>query len=153
MKKDIKNINLTIFTEYLTQQQFKDILYSNYSVDKCIIGALEKTQNEKEHFHCYVSLMRKVNFDKFKNIFASIHIEQVYGTLKQNYSYCCKEGEPFYCSFDLKELDTKEDIESALINDIFINKLPIKVIILKYPKYAIYNIKSIKELIEIRDNE
>lgn len=150
--KDLKNVNLTIFKKDLSQQDFKDKLYNNYSISKCIIGHLEKTKQEKEHYHCYVSFTRKVGFDNFKNIFPFIHIEQVYGSLKQNYDYCTKEGVPFYCSFDISELDSKEDIERALINDILIEKYPLKFILLKYPKFAIYNFKNIKELVDIRDN-
>ena len=157
MRDNLKNVNLTIFSEFLSQEDFKDLLYSSYSVDKCIIGATEITTNEKEHYHCYVSLSRKVGFEGFKKTFPSAHIEQVYGSIKQNYDYCCKCGEPFYISFDinnfLQKEELKDSIERDLINDIFINKLPLKVIILKYPKYAIYNIRSIKELIEVRDNE
>lgn len=157
MRKDIKNVNLTIFTDYLKQEDFKDLLYTSYSVDKCIIGANEITKNQKEHYHCYVSLSRKVNFEGFKKTFPSVHIEQVFGSVKQNYDYCCKCGEPFYISFDinnyLQKEELKDTIERALINDIFVEELPIKVIILKYPKYAIYNIRSIKDLIDIRDSE
>lgn len=152
MKKDLKNINLTIFTDYLSQSDFKDLLYNNYSIDKCIIGALEKSKQEKEHFHSYVSFTRRVGFEAFKRLFNNIHIEQVYGTLKQNYDYCCKEGVPFYCSFDLQELESKDDIERALITDLLVNKLPLKVILLKYPKYAIYNFKNIKEIVDIRND-
>lgn len=155
--KDIKNINMTIFTDFMSQDNFKDLIYSNYSVDKCIIGALEQTENGKEHFHVFVSLNRKVNFDGFKKVFHSAHIEQVYGSIKQNYDYCCKNGEPYYISFNIKDFlekeEKKEEIEKDLIKDIFIEKLPLKIIIMKYPKYAIYNIRSIRELIEIREED
>lgn len=157
MDKIALKYNITIFSEYCNQQNALNIINSALNVRRLIIGSLEMTQNGKEHYHIYLELERKCRFERIKELFPNCHIESVFGTIKENYDYLTKEGQCYYINFNINDfLEKKEkqdEIERQLINDIFIEKYNIKYIILKYPKYAIYNINAIKLLIEIRDME
>ena len=145
-----KNYNFTTFIENMTQQQFKDVVLSNYQIDKIIIGALEHTESGKEHFHCYVSFIKKVRFDTIKKDFPQSHIEVCFGDIQANYKYCTKEGEPFFVNFDILDYLEKNQKEEKCYNqlmiDIFVNELSFKEILMKYPKFAIYNFNNIKSI-------
>ena len=145
-----KNYNFTTFIEYMTQQDFKDTILSNFQVSKIIIGSIEHTESGKEHFHCYVSFDKNVRFDTIKNNFPQSHIEVCFGDLQANYKYCTKEGDPFFINFDILDYLEKNQKEEKCYNqlmiDIFINELSFKEILMKYPKFAIYNFNNIKSI-------
>lgn len=148
----IKKIITTNYLEFINQETFLDLINSNFNLKVLVIGAIEKTTTEKEHYHCYIEFARQVRFSTFKNIFNTIHLETIKGTPLQNYDYVSKEG-IFYSSVlyeDLKKVYDKQQVEKdiceSVIEDILDNGLTLYEILKKYPKFAFYNFKTIQEI-------
>lgn len=148
----LKKIITTSFIEFINQQEFIDLLNSNFNVKILVVGATEKTTTDKEHFHSYLEFARQIRFSSFKNIFNNIHLETIKGTPLDNYNYVTKEG-LFYSNISFEELkktyDLKKeekDICEAVIEDILDNGLTLYEILKKYPKFAFYNFKTIQEI-------
>lgn len=162
---DIKNINTreymcTFWLKDCTPENVYDFFMTgdiNKKLNKICIGNVEKTENENEHFHCYIkfnnpirltTLIKKINIP-------STHIEKVKTDLKQCYDYCTKEG-CFFTNINESELvQNKVDIDcyTDLVYDIFENNLSLYEICLKYGKIAVLHLPNIKMLYEVKEKE
>ena len=134
---------LTCWNKDITQEQFYNEIVQ-LPIERLVIGALEKTQENIEHYHVYVKTEKGIDFERIKKICNTIHLEQVYSTETACYNYCTKEG-TYYTNFTPKR--DAETIEYDLINDIY-SGMSKKDIILKYPKYAIYHYDNISKIID-----
>lgn len=148
----IKKIITTSFLEYISPQDFFDLLNSNFNVKTLVIGDIEKTTTDKEHFHSYIEFSRQIRFSSFKSVFPNIHLETIRGNPLDNYNYVSKEG-LFYSNISFEELNKlyerqldEKDICEAVIEDILDNGLSLYQILKKYPKFAFYNFKTIQEI-------
>lgn len=106
------------------------------NIQNIAIGAIEKTENELEHFHIVVKFTRSIRFETIKNICNSFHIEKCKSSA--SITYALKEG-IYYNDFD-NELNNENNIYVALINDMSV--LSWKDIIKKYPKLILNNYQN-----------
>jgi len=149
MGKNIRKIVGTIFNKYGNQQDFYDRVVATWNYKKLLIGETEQApQTGEEHYHFYIEFNNSKDFDAVVNKLNPFkpHIESLRTNELAIWEYCTKEG-LFFANYNIEDIITKEvwkaKIESAVIEDIIENKMPIKELIKKYPKYALYNHKAI----------
>lgn len=148
----LKKIITTTYNEFLNQDDFIILLNSNFNVKTLVVGAIETTTTEKEHYHCFIEFARQLRFSTFKNTFNNTHLEVIRGTPLECFNYVTKEG-LHYSNITMEELKTQyqikeeeKDICEAVIEDILDNGLTLYEILKKYPKFAFYNFKTIQEI-------
>lgn len=152
---------LTCWLKDIKQQDIYDFCFSSDIEDRMVkltIGAIEKTENELEHFHVYMQFKEPIRATTLiKRLNApSTHFEKMRGTLKQAYEYVTKEGTFFnnIAESELSENVSDEDNAYALlVRDIFDNNYSMYEICRKYSKIAILHISNIEKLFQIRDKE
>lgn len=165
MKKAIRRITGDIYLKFgYSQEDFKEFCISNYEMKTFLIGVTELTEEEdkpieeRQHFHYYIEFACAKDWKSLQSdlVFFKSHFEVCRASLLENYNYCCKEG-CYYKNIEIEKLfDDKalqKQIEQALIDDIFKNNLSLKLLCMKYPKYAIYHINNIKLLYQIKEEE
>lgn len=154
--------------EYMITFWVKDIkcedIYSFFietdfinKINKIVIGGVEKTENELEHFHCYIKLKNPMRLTTLKKKIgiSSTHIEKVKTNLKECYEYCTKES-CFYTNvletdfnYELKE----DDIYQKMITDIFENNFSIYECCKKYGKICVFHFPNVEKIINVREKE
>lgn len=137
-EKSLKTMFLTCWVEYITQEELK-LKCEFLEYDNLIIGAIENTENEKQHFHALINLKHSKRFNTLKSIFGdSTHIEKV-GKISNAYEYVKKEG-CFFNSFD--DYIPPIDVWSCIVNDINFG-LSFKEICERYPKFCIIHFDNL----------
>lgn len=139
MEKWLTHAFLTLWVKDASQEDFLRKLQMLEPLNICI-GAIEKTQNELEHYHVIVKFKRSVRFETLKNLSNSMHIESVKSS--GSLAYTLKEG-CYYNDFEL-EINNDNNLYTALINDMML--LTWKEILKKYPKLIIGNYSNIKHM-------
>lgn len=136
MEKWLTNGLITCWLKDISQEQvLKE--FQLLDIKNIAIGAIEKTENDIEHFHVVVKFKRSVRFDTIKNICSTMHIESV--KTSNSISYTLKNG-VYFNDFD-NEINNADNIYIALVNDMLI--LSWNEIIKKYPKLVINNYSNI----------
>lgn len=136
MEKWLTNALITCWIKDISQEQvLKE--FQLLDVKNICIGAIEKTENDFEHFHVVIKFKRSVRFETIKNICSTFHIESVKTT--SSITYASKNG-VYYNDFD-NEVNNAENIYIALVNDMLI--LSWVQIVKKYPKLVINNYSNI----------
>ncbi len=72
-----------------THEKINEILQNNFKSIRYYCFAEEK--GNKHHIHIYISFSSPVRFSQIKKYFKEAHIEQAFGTSKQNRDYIRKE--------------------------------------------------------------
>lgn len=150
--KDIslRNACITYWVKDISQDEVLNEFIFLKGLKYIVIGNIEQTENELEHFHVYVEFKTPTKFSVLKNISNTSHIEKRLGSRYQAYQYAIKEG-VFFSTFSYSdEITVDDDLAEMVIDDINNNE-KLWTICRKYPKFAFYNIKNIKLLKEIHD--
>lgn len=134
-----KAVFLTCWTEYISQEKFLELIQQLPLQNVCI-GTIEKTKDEKEHFHVVARFYSGVRFSTLKNLCSTMHIERVKTSGATAYSL--KEG-CFYNDFDL-ELNTSNNLFIDLINDMSVMEW--KYLVKKYPKLIMSHYENLKKM-------
>lgn len=159
MTKEIntRNYILTCWVKDITNENFYDFYLNsilNEKINKIIIGGVERTENDLEHYHVFLKFKNPIRLNTLKKILnvSSIHIEKANGTLKQCYEYCTKESCYFtnVAETELIESIDKDDIYQRLIDDIFINNFKLVEIVKKYGKIAILHIGNLEKIYQVK---
>lgn len=150
--KWLKSLSLTCWCEFTTQESIlerftRDDLECKYIV----IGAIEKTADEKEHFHVLISLERSIRFDSLKRkLHSSIHIEPL-RRFANYYAYLSKEG-IYYSNVDFVDNENlNTDIYTNIINEIQLGST-FKELVKNHPKFALLHYDSLLKVFQTLNN-
>lgn len=156
-KINTRDYMLTLWLCEINQEDFYNFIESKLEkIVFYVVGATEKTENEKEHFHAYIKFKNPIRATTLKKMLPpSTHIEKMKTNMERCYNYCIEEG-LVYTNInpsDLNRVTEKEDIFCLCVQDILVHNLSIYEICLKYGKIAILHLGNIEKLYQIKEKQ
>lgn len=140
----IDTIFLTCWTKDITQCQIQELFTRGDSIDTkyLIIGSLEYTENNLEHFHVIAKLEHTIRFSTLKlKLPNSTHIERLIRG-SNAYDYITKEG-VFFSNFEEKL--TNKDIYDNIMSEIIFG-IQLTEIIKNHPKFALLHYEKLEKV-------